>query len=169
MITKEKYRVGSGTKVNEISEELESESHFGQRILGGIDGTDVEDLIGAEFDLLFGAGRRELQVAVEDDTCSGGNELAEFAERGFDDDLEVAGAASVVDFQERESVLVGFASRLHPAADARLPAGEARAAVGAGDDGSDGDAVGEISFGNLVEGDGGELIHQWRRCVCHWC
>jgi len=84
--------------VNEISEELESESHFGQRILGGIDRADVEDLIGAEFDLLFGAGRRELQVAVEDDTCSGGNELAEFAERGFDDDLEVAGAASVVDF-----------------------------------------------------------------------
>ena len=115
------------------------------------------------------SARREFEVAVNDDACSGGNELAEFAQRGFDDDLEVAGAASVVDFQERESVLVGFASRLHPAANARLPTGKARAAIDVGDDGLDGDVVGEIIFGNLVEGDGGELIHQWRRCVCHWC
>jgi len=67
------YRVGSRTKMNEISEELESKSHFGQRIFGGIDGADVEDLIGAKFDLLFGAGGRELEVAVDDDACSSGD------------------------------------------------------------------------------------------------
>ena len=43
----ENYRVGSGTKVNEITQELEGESGFGQGVLGGIDGTNMEHLLGA--------------------------------------------------------------------------------------------------------------------------
>lgn len=158
-----KYRVGSGTKVNEISKKLESESHFRQRIFGRIDGADVENLNGAEFDLLFGAGGREFEVPVDDDAGSGRNELTQVAERRFNDNLQVTGAASVVDFEKCERVFVSFPSGLHPAADARLPASEGGATIGPGDDESDRDAVREVCLGNVVEGDGGKLVRRRRR------
>jgi len=154
--------------MNEISEELKSKSHFGQRIFGGIDRAYVEDLIGAEFDLLFGAGGRKLEVAIDDDASSSGDELTEFAERGFNDNLEVTGAAAVVDFEEGEGVLVSFPTSLDPAANARLPAGQTRAAVRTGNDGADRDAVRELRLWYLVVESGDcELVRRRRRCVCH--
>lgn len=135
--------------MDQVPQKLQCEPRLRQRVLSRVYWTHMHHTIDSKLHLLLGPRRWELEHAIDNNARASGNKLAKVGLIRLDDHLQVARAGTVVEFQKCEGILVSLPTRFDPTANPDLLVCESGAAIWSGNYGSDGHAVGELSFENF--------------------
>ncbi|CAI9782578.1 unnamed protein product [Fraxinus pennsylvanica] len=124
-----------------IPQKLKSQFGLRQWIFGRINSSYINNFSYPEFNPLFRAFGRNLELALDMDTRAGGHQVSELVNGGVHYDLQVLRAGPIVQFQKGETALPLLPASLHPSANADGLARQPCSTVGTVQDGADWDPL----------------------------